>query len=196
MPKDDFHNGWTTTRQDRGVPERVPDSALKVGDRVEHIDNALGYAGTIKDIRGTSAQIEWDKLNGFVEEVKLRFLKPAATGEVRSVSSTGGAKGVKPQRFDLIPVKALNTLASMYGEGVQKYNDTPANPNWRKGYEWSKSYAALMRHVTQFWGGEDLDAESGHPHLAAVAFHAFALLTFMDEHPEFDDRFTPRERGN
>ena len=28
--------------------------------------------------------------------------------------------------------------------------------------------------------------------MAAVAFHALALLTFMQEHPDFDDRFKPR----
>jgi hypothetical protein len=77
----------------------------------------------------------------------------------------------------------------MYGRGAEKYHETPDNPNWRKGYEWSKSYDALMRHATQFWGGEDIDDEMQLPHMAAVAFHALTLLTFMEEHPEFDDRY-------
>ena len=109
--------------------------------------------------------------------------------EVRMVSSTGGAKGVKPERFSLIPTRALAWVARMYGRGAEKYHETPDNPNWRKGYEWSKSYDALMRHATQFWGGEDIDEETQLPHMAAVAFHALTILTFMEEHPEFDDRY-------
>lgn len=105
-------------------------------------------------------------------------------GEVRTVSSTGGAKGVKPARFDLIPVGPLTTVAKLYGKGAEKYDDH----NWRRGYEWSKSYAALMRHVTQFWGGEDVDPDTELPHLAAVVFHALALMQFMEDHNSFDDR--------
>lgn len=112
-----------------------------------------------------------------------------AAGEVRTTSSTGGEKGTKPERFDLIPVGALAQVAQLYGRGAEKY----AAHNWRRGYEWSKSYAALQRHATQFWNGEDEDAEMGLPHMASVVFHALALLTFMEEQRTFDDRFKPGE---
>ena len=111
--------------------------------------------------------------------------------EVRTVSPSGGEKGTKDERFDLIPVEALAALARHYGIGARKYSDH----NWRNGYEWSKSYAALQRHATQFWGGEDIDEETGSPHMAAVAFHALALLVFMDEHREYDDRYQPSQQG-
>jgi hypothetical protein len=105
--------------------------------------------------------------------------------EVRSISSTGGEKGTKDERFDLIPSEALAKVARHYGVGAAKYEAH----NWRRGYEWSKSYAALQRHATQFWSGEDIDEETGSPHMAAVAFHALALLVFMDEQRVFDDRY-------
>lgn len=105
--------------------------------------------------------------------------------EVRTTSSTGGEKGTKPERYDLIPVDALASVARLYGEGAKKYSEH----NWRKGYEWSKSYAALNRHLAEFWKGVDIDPETGEPHLAAVIFHALALITFMNEQPEFDDRY-------
>lgn len=105
--------------------------------------------------------------------------------EIRSVSSTGAEKGTKPDRFDLLPQEALAVVARHYGVGAAKYSDH----NWRKGYEWSKSYAALQRHANAFWSGEDVDEETGSPHMAAVAFHALALITFMDEQPSFDDRY-------
>lgn len=117
--------------------------------------------------------------------VKLRSGEYVA--EVRTTSATGGEKGTKPERYDLIPVGALSKVAALYGRGAAKYEAH----NWRKGYEWSKSYAALQRHATQFWNGEDNDAEMDLPHMASVAFHALALLTFMEEHPGFDDRYKP-----
>lgn len=105
--------------------------------------------------------------------------------EVRTVNEvTGGEKGQKLARFDLVPVRPLTALAEHYGKGALKY----ANRNWERGYDWSLNYAALMRHVTQWWDGEDLDPETGSHHLAAVAWHAFALLEFAETHPELDDR--------
>lgn len=109
---------------------------------------------------------------------------PSDSGEVRSVSSTGGAKGVKLERYDLIPVGPLRQVARHYGEGSKKYPDR----NWERGYEWSKSYAAMQRHLNAFWEGEDLDQETNSPHLAAVVFHCLALMEFATTCPSFDDR--------
>lgn len=109
--------------------------------------------------------------------------------EVRSTSATGGEKGTKEARYDLIPVEALEKVAILYGRGASKYEDH----NWRKGYEWSKSYAALQRHANAFWRGEDLDEEMGLPHLASVVFHALTMMTFMDEQESYDDRFIQTE---
>lgn len=113
------------------------------------------------------------------------------TTEKRTTSATGGQKGVKPQRYDLLPKPFLDGVAEVLAFGAEKYDAH----NWRKGYEWSKSYDALQRHATQFWAGEDTDPEMGTPHLASVIFHAMALLVFMDEHPDYDDRYTSTKKG-
>lgn len=107
-----------------------------------------------------------------------------------SISNTGGMKATKPQRYDLIPLEPLKLLAQHYGVGATKY----ADHNWKLGFEWSKSYAALMRHLTAFWGGEDVDEETGSLHMTAVAWHAFTLLEFMQDHPEFDDRWSTKQK--
>lgn len=104
--------------------------------------------------------------------------------EVRVTSSTGGEKGSKLARFDLVPVRPLTELAELYGRGAAKYEDR----NWERGYDWGLSYAALCRHLTQFWAGQDRDEETGAKHIIAVAWHAFALAQFMETHPEFDNR--------
>ena len=129
----------------------------------------------------------------------LREIKKS-TGEVRSVSTTGGEKGVKIARFDLIPGDSEHNLAVLYGAGVKKYDDN----NWMKGYEWSKSIAAARRHINLHMRGEDLDAEmtelAGQPvyHLTCAAWHCFAVVHFMLNKEEneayklFDDRVSKK----
>jgi hypothetical protein len=97
---------------------------------------------------------------------------------------TGGTKEVKLARYDLIPVEPLRLLAEHFGRGAEKYGEY----NWSKGYPWSLSYAAMQRHANQYWGGEDIDEETGSPHLVAVAWHAFCLLEYMKTQKGFDDR--------
>lgn len=115
------------------------------------------------------------------------------SGETRVTDPTSGAqKGQKLERFDLIPVPALQELARVYGMGAQKY----AERNWEKGYAWSLSYAALQRHLNAFWNGEERDPESGLSHLAHAAFHVFALLTYAGPAPPVGSGvFTGTNRG-
>ena len=76
-------------------------------------------------------------------------------------------------------------LAEHYGKGAQKY----AEPrNWERGYAWDLSFDAMQRHAWLWWGGEDLDSETGSNHLTAVAWHSFALLEWSYTHPELDSR--------
>lgn len=124
-------------------------------------------------------------------------------GEVRVTSSTGGAKGQKPQRMDLLPWASILKISEVFGFGAAKY----ADHNWRKGYAWSLNFAAAMRHMAYFWEGEDLDLcpedceeektgdrtcknHSGLPHLAHAAWHMLCMLENMDKRPEYDDRYS------
>lgn len=126
----------------------------------------------------------------WVVNMGLRITDRAAvTQEVRVISSTGGEKGKKLARFDLIPKKALWKVAELYGKGAEKYDDH----NWRRGYPYSLSQAALERHYALWVEGQDYDDETGCHHLAAVIFHALSLITFEEEHPEMDDRFCAQQ---
>ena len=131
------------------------------------------------------------------KEAWTKVLDDVMRAEVRQTSDSGAQKGSKRARHDMIPTDALTILAEHYGIGAEKYqpviNDEHPNgiDNWRLGYPWSLSYAAMQRHATQFWGGEDIDQETGSPHLAAVAWHALAMLhwSLNDELTEkYDDR--------
>ena len=98
---------------------------------------------------------------------------------------TGGQKGMKQAQLGAIDPEALYTLAKVAGLGTSKYSRN----NYRRGYAWSLSYDAAQRHMMRFWAGEDIDPESGLPHVAHAAWHMLALLTFQREHPSFDDRY-------
>lgn len=124
--------------------------------------------------------------------------------EERKTSSTGGQKGVKLARFDLIPPRPLWLLAEHFGKGAKKY----AAHQWRAGVDWGDLIAALERHLMLFKMGIDYDTCSNEPdncvherngeawdgpedtcwnhtgshHLQAVMWMSFALM----EHVEFD----------
>jgi hypothetical protein len=103
--------------------------------------------------------------------------------EIRTTSSTGGQKGVKPERHALLPKKGVAAIARVFGFGAQKY----AAHNWRRKYEWDKSLDALQRHIDAFVDGETFDPESGLPHLAHAGFHILVLLTWLEEDGEGAD---------
>jgi len=98
---------------------------------------------------------------------------------------TGGAKGSKLSQPSFIDPVAMYELGKVAGMGAQKYEKY----NYLKGYDWSLSYNAMMRHMQQFWSGEDCDEESGLPHVIHAAWHALALASFQLRGLGTDDRF-------
>lgn len=109
--------------------------------------------------------------------------------ETKVTDTSGAAKGEKPVRYDLIPVEALAEVAYIYGVGAFKYGDR----NFESGYKFSSSIAALQRHLEKFKSGVDFDDDrpEGMPqphHLAAVVFHALALMQFQAKRVGTDDR--------
>jgi len=111
--------------------------------------------------------------------------KYPATGEVRITDpKTGGQKGQKPAQMSYFPFDALTEISKVYQYGASKY----ARDNWKKGYNWSLNFDAMMRHMFAFWEGEDLDPESHCSHVAHAAWHALTLLWFQQHYKEGDDR--------
>lgn len=99
------------------------------------------------------------------------------TAEERTTSSTGGQKGVKLARFDLIPAGPLQRLAEHFGKGAQKYSEH----QWRNGYEWSKSYSAIQRHLNDFWAGKDYDVCANDPTGCAFKTETGEVVTYNAE---------------
>lgn len=125
-----------------------------------------------------------DRNAGFGDRVLSVLGAVEVTEERVTDPDTGGQKGRKEERFDLIPWDSVAAIARVYSFGSKKYSPH----NWRRGYAWSLSFAALMRHLTAWWEGEDLDRESGMSHLAHAGFHILSLLWYSIRGMGKDDR--------
>ena len=111
----------------------------------------------------------------------------ADDGEVRVVDpKTGGVKGSKQAQLGAMDPLAIMEIAKVAGMGAVKYD----RYNFLRGYRWSLSYDACQRHLHAFWGGEDLDEESGLYHLAHAAWHCLCLIAFSIRKRGTDDRPT------
>lgn len=76
-------------------------------------------------------------------------------------------------RWDLMPMELLDDIANVLGNGAKRYGEN----NWQtveNGHE--RYFAALMRHITRYRLGQQIDPESGYSHLA----HAACNLLFLD----------------
>lgn len=87
-------------------------------------------------------------------------------------------------RMSLIPFKALREVAKILTFGEMKYGVH----NWRQGMDWSRLEDAMLRHYTAYQEGQDLDDESGLPHLAHMACCVLFLLTYYLDGLGKDDR--------
>lgn len=87
-------------------------------------------------------------------------------------------------RYELIPPDALALIAEVFTLGAKKYGAR----NWEHGLDQMRLYAALKRHGEAWHRGEDLDPETGKPHLAHLGCTSLMLLAIFLRRPDLDDR--------
>lgn len=89
--------------------------------------------------------------------------------------SDGWREGVKFDHgkapWHLLPWDAVRAIVWVLMFGAKKYSDR----NWELGMDWSRPFAALMRHMTAWWEGEAKDPETGYSHL----WHAGCCILFL-----------------
>jgi hypothetical protein len=100
----------------------------------------------------------------------------------------GAAKfDTEKNRMELMSEPAIDGLARVLTYGAKKY----AADNWRKGMTWRRLIGAALRHLFEFSRGNDVDPESGLPHID----HALCCLMFLSEYQKrgigTDDRWRP-----
>lgn len=79
---------------------------------------------------------------------------------------------------------ALRGVTAVLEFGAEKY----ARSNFLKGLPYTEVVDSMLRHLTAFMQGEDIDPESKLHHAHHVACNALFLAQFVATHPQFDDR--------
>lgn len=111
-------------------------------------------------------------------------------GQVVADPSGAVKADVGKTRLDLLPRAPLEQIAEVLAFGAHKYPDPIARDyNWRRGFGWSRIYAAALRHLFAWWDGEDLDQETGLTHLAHAGCDILFLLEFVHKASGDDDRY-------
>lgn len=80
--------------------------------------------------------------------------------------------------------KPMIGLAEVLEYGTVKYN----RGNWMNGFEPTQISDSLIRHLMSYLGGEDIDPESGLPHVGHIMANALFLSDGYYNHKERDDR--------
>jgi hypothetical protein len=119
------------------------------------------------------------------QELADQAILSVAAKREKMLEKSGHKDDGPKARIDLIPPEAIWALADVMTFGAAKYEDR----NWEKGMAWSRLYAAMMRHMLAWWGGEDKDPETRYSHL----WHALCCVVFLVAYEEwgmteFDDR--------
>lgn len=106
--------------------------------------------------------------------------------DIKDLTPAGGLKfdQAKP-RMDLLDFDALEGLAKVLTFGANKY----AAHNWRNGISYSRLTAAMLRHLAAIQRGEDIDAESGLPHIDHLGCCWMFLSNMTKTRPDLDDRY-------
>ena len=123
-------------------------------------------------------------------------ISPCGSVVVRHAEGEGinpkDALGVAKPQLDLVPPAALLYLSKVMALGAAKYGKY----NWRqKKVRYSIYVAAAMRHLLTALDGEELDPESGQPHVAHAAACMAILLDAKATGNLVDDRPTPGVAG-
>lgn len=121
------------------------------------------------------------------DEFKFKFV-PQNIGDLNSNAKGSGARYIAGKAdLSLIPLATLEDEARVWMYGTGKYKAF----NWMKGMPWSVPLACALRHLAAFQAGEDIDEESGQPHLAHAMCNLRMLTLYSKTFTEGDDR--PKE---
>lgn len=85
---------------------------------------------------------------------------------------------------DQIPPEVLLEWGDVFTYGEKKY----ARNNWLKGTDWHEFAGSALRHLLRWQMGEDIDPETGLPHLAHALWNVGALRAYQIRGLGTDDR--------
>lgn len=101
------------------------------------------------------------------------------TNPDRALHYSAGKVGV-----DQIPAEILLEWGQVFSYGEAKY----FRDNWRRGNNFHEFYGSALRHMMKWHLGEELDPESGLPHLIHAIWNLATLRYFQIYGLGTDDR--------
>lgn len=111
---------------------------------------------------------------------------------VKKDTNPKDAVGVRKVPFSTVPARVVAEVGLAMLEGSRKYG----RHNYRvAGVRASVYYDALLRHMTAWWEGEDIDPESGISHVVKAAACLFVLRDAMTNDKLTDDRPPSLQNG-
>lgn len=155
----------------------MPKYAFKDGEYkvVEETLDTSRYAhGAVKQPYNSDERAEWD-VSGLIPKIQSSI----------APDDPKGAAGAKKPPMHLLPPNALIETAKAMGHGAAKYGAW----NFIETTVCASTYVgAIGRHWAAYARSEDIDPDSGLPHLALIAANCFVLLTAQKQGTLRDDR--------
>lgn len=87
--------------------------------------------------------------------------------------------------WNLLPLDALENVVRVFDHAVRSGKYAPGNWKFVKHAN-DRYHSALLRHLCCINKGEDIDPDTGLPHIYAVAANALILVWFHD-HPQEEE---------
>jgi Domain of unknown function (DUF5664) len=125
------------------------------------------------------------KTNKVKKSLKNEQNSKGGSEEIKKETNPKDCVGIRKVPFSTVPAQVIGEIALGMLEGARKYG----RHNYRvAGVRTSVYYDALMRHMTAFWEGEDIDPESGLSHVVKAMSSLVVLRDAMINKKLTDDR--------
>lgn len=170
---------------------------FKPGDRVVLTSNlhgtrsyTRGSVGTVQNVTLGNEVIVSVLFDNYVLPCNvptciLNYSGPVAVVKEEKPTNPKDAVGIKKVPMSVLPANVLGQVALGCAEGALKYG----RHNYREmGVRTSVYYDATMRHLMAYWEGQDIDPDSGLPHVIKAISSLVVLADAIMNDKVTDDR--------